>query len=166
MVYAVGNTGPGGGIVFFVDATGQHGLESSLLTHEPAPLPWYAGINTQKTFAFGNGAGAGEMNTALIISKQQLGDALSAAGYTASLKVTPPTGLLAYGNWYLPSIDELDLMMGSKELLQLVDGFYWSSQEQEPSRFFAYYRDGTQASGARPSAAKTDELRVRAIRKF
>ena len=163
MVYAVGNTGPGGGIVFFVDATGQHGLESSLLTHEPAPMPWNAGTNSQ-TFATGDGAGAGEMNTALIISKQAGDPNSSAAGYTASLKIPHPTGLLAYGDWYLPSIDELFVMMLSKGLLQLVDGFYWSSQEHgtAPITHAHAFNEGFTVG----NLSKFTALRVRAIRKF
>lgn len=61
-----------GGIVFYVDATGQHGLIASLtdLTDGVDNLiPWYNGVY-KFTGATGDGIGAGASNTLIIIAAQ------------------------------------------------------------------------------------------------
>jgi hypothetical protein len=107
--YEVGDTGPAGGWVFYIDATGQHGLEATLVADEHADIRWdnslSPGTNTE---AHGAGIGAGEMNTMLIIANQRSDSASYVAGIAANLVVT--SGGVKYGDWYLPSKYELHLM--------------------------------------------------------
>jgi hypothetical protein len=132
--YEVGDTGPAGGWVFYIDATGQHGLEATLVADEHADIRWdnslFPGTNTE---AHGDGIGAGEMNTMLIIANQGSDSASYAAGIAANLVVT--SGGVKYGYWYLPSKYELHLMylnIGQGSGTN-VGGFsdiqYWSSSE-------------------------------------
>src|SRR4051812_27357641 len=62
----------GGGIIFYVDSDGQHGLVASLADQNPG-VPWYNGI-TRYTGVSGDGTGVGATNTELIISKLRQDD--------------------------------------------------------------------------------------------
>jgi sensor c-di-GMP phosphodiesterase-like protein len=133
--YSVGDWAQGG-VVFWVDETGQHGLVASkwdlgyLVT-------WYNGTYLH-TEAHGKGVYAGKMNTTLIVAKQGHMSIVYAAGACASLKVGFK-GVL-YGDWYLPSIDELNMMYNERETINataLANGgrafeadLYWSSTEE------------------------------------
>ena len=57
-----------GGIVFYVDETGQHGLVCAK-TDQSAGVRWYAGTSGS-TQAKGDGPFTGELNTSIIISAQ------------------------------------------------------------------------------------------------
>lgn len=74
-----------GGIVFFVDATGQHGLIAATSDQSTsAGMRWYAGSNTN-TMARGDGIGAGARNTAIIIANQGNGEGTNTSGFSALL---------------------------------------------------------------------------------
>ena len=100
---------------------------------------WYAGTygNTQ---AKGDGPFSGEANTSIIIAAQvAIGDDGStyAARICNELQVTE--GGKTYGDWYLPSKEELDLMYQNKATIDATAGvnggsgfasaYYWSSTE-------------------------------------
>jgi len=162
-VYAIGDTGPAGGWVFYVDADGRHGLEAAP-TDQSAGIQWNNGSFTD-TEANGDGLGAGEMNTMLIIANQGSDSTTYAAGISASL-VIAGTGAV-YGDWYLPSKFELNLMylnigQGSTNVGGFASDGYWSSSEFASSgalgeNFF---------NGSQFSFNKTFPLRVRAVRAF
>jgi hypothetical protein len=167
-----------GGIIFFVDETGTHGLIAALHdANEGQGVQWKNGETGEKvTNARANGIGAGASNTKLIIAQQtidyQPGNfaALAAANYSVRGDGnTPCTAdasypLTCYGDWYLPSIYELDLMrlnLGSK------GGFlpipYWSSTESGVSEaWFEDIQTGTQSLSDKANQAGL----VRAIRAF
>ena len=177
----------GGGIVFDVDASGQHGLIAAL-ADQSAGIPWNNQTN-RVTGATGDGLGAGAMNTALIIAAQISDNptgnfaAKVAAVYsvqddgvtacTAAFGlIHPPVTEICYGDWYLPSKVELNLMygnigQGAPTPFTNVGGFanvpYWSSMEFDA--FNAWYQNfngGYQF----PTATKNLTLRVRAVRAF
>lgn len=134
--YTVGEFAQGG-IVFWVDETGQHGLVCTKV-NQSSGIRWYAGTdgNTQ---AKGDGPYSGEMNTAIIITAHvSIGDdeATYAARLCAELQITESK---TYGDWYLPSKEELNLMYQNKATINETagansgsnfgSGVFWSSTE-------------------------------------
>jgi len=168
--YSVGDFAQGG-IVFWVDETGQHGLVAAK-EDQSTGVRWYAGTygNTQ---AKGDGPFAGEANTSIIIAAQvAIGDDGStyAARICNELQVTE--GGKTYGDWYLPSKEELNLMYQNKATIDATAGAnggsgiasasYWSSTEY--FSFYAwlqYFDDGHQ-----DGSDKFSTFRVRAVRAF
>jgi len=161
-----------GGIVFWVDETGQHGLVCAKTDQNSGR--WYAGTygNTQ---AKGDGPLAGEMNTAIIIASQvAIGDDGStyAARICAELQITE--GGKTYGDWYLPSKEELNLMYQNKATIDVTaianggNGFasdyYWSSTEYGNKFRFAWNQDF--GNGGQGYGSKDTTYYVRAIRAF
>ena len=128
-----------GGIIFYLDASGCHGLIAAP-GDQSTGIRWYAG-----TFGFtqakGDGIYAGKANTSIIIAAQvAIGD--DGDNYAARLcnELIISDGGTAYGDWYLPSKYELNLMyenIGQGNALGLgnVGGFtnydYWSSTEYD-----------------------------------
>jgi len=167
--YTIGDFAQGG-IVIWVDETGQHGLvcaKEDLSTG----IRWYAGDYTN-TMAKGDGPLSGEMNTGIIISNQGYGDGSTyAARVCAEYKVTE--GSKTFGDWYLPSIEELNLMYQNKATINatatanggsvFTNYIYWSSTEHSTYASWGQNFDiGTQN-------AELDKLNanpVRAIRAF
>jgi hypothetical protein len=121
----------GGGIVFYVYDNGQHGLIAS--TADQSPLSgWYtmpSGFHPL-TGSTGDGLNAGAMNTAMIVAAQ-MEDAQTvscAAKLCADYSVT--VGGISYGDWYLPSKYELNLLLLQSAVVGgLINGAYWSSTE-------------------------------------
>jgi len=100
----------GGGIVYHVYDNGQHGLIAA-----PQDLTtgirWHAGGETgiyTPTMAKSDGINSGKSNTAIIIAVQVDGDGQTyAARISNEYSVTSGS---VYGDWYLPSKFELNLM--------------------------------------------------------
>lgn len=157
--YAIGDKGPAGGIVFFVSSNGQHGLEAAP-EDQGAGIRWYNGIDAY-TEARGDGVGAGHMNTILIISKQGYDSNSYAAGLCAKLVIT--NAGVAYGDWYLPSKDELNLLYLQKDIVDsLTAGVYWSSTEYSNTLAWGQFFD----KGVQRAFDKSTIPRVHAIRAF
>jgi hypothetical protein len=156
----------GGGIVFYVYDGGQHGLIAAL-NDQSAEIQWYNGV-FRLTGTTGDGVGAGAMNTAMIVATQmadyQLGN--FAAKVCADYSVTFDD--VTYGDWYLPSKHELNLLY----LQQTVVGNfgnknYWSSTELgELGAWGQFFSDGFQLDGKKDDDRKFPRYRVRAIRAF
>jgi hypothetical protein len=150
----------GGGIVFYVYDNGLHGLIAAT-TDQSTGVRWYAGINTN-TMAYADGVGAGKVNTAIIIANQGYGDgATYAARICNEYSVT--VGGVTYGDWYLPSKYELNLLYLQKTV---VGGFatnsFWSSTEANNNS--AWYQN--LYSGGQSYTSKYLTNYVRAIRAF
>lgn len=143
----------GGGIIFWLDATGQHGLIAAT-TDQSTGLHWYNGSYTT-TNAVRDGIGAGMYNTERIIANQSTGS------YAAQLCANYQGG--GYGDWYLPSKYELNLLYLQKTAVGgFVSAYYWSSLEYDSSNaWLQYFHDGTQGE-----YVKYDAGYVRAIRAF
>ncbi len=151
-----------GGIVFYVDDSGKHGLIAAPTDQTDSKgIQWYNG--SYSTIATSTAAGSGRANTAAIISSQGAGK------YAA--KLCDDLELNGYDDWYLPSKDELNLMyntigQGASGSLKNRGGFasdyYWSSSE------YAYGLAWNQYfySGYQFSYNKNAPLYVRAVRAF
>ena len=161
--YKIGDTGPGGGTVFFVGRDGLHGLEAAPSEARVASVRWYNGTFT-KTEALGNGVGAGKMNTMLIIADQGSDSFSYAAGRCSNLAKTD--GTVDYSDWYLPSKVELDLLYLQKEIVSgLGDYYYWSSTEHALDQDFAWYQNfANRYQGIAPK--NTAIYKIRCIRDF
>jgi hypothetical protein len=175
--YALGETGPGGGLVFLI---------SGGLTYEMAPKTWGANESTgiawcsntssDITGAVGTAVGTGSANTTAMLSFPcTSGAAVSARAYAGG-------GLT---DWFLPSKDELNAMCNysrnpSSPALPSVgcsgvqngtfaagtygfaSGDYWSSSQfNARSAWFQYLDDGD-----RYDVYKTSSRRVRPVRAF
>src|ERR1039457_1150045 len=83
--YTIGQNVPAlGGIIFYLDPTGLHGLVCAP-ADQSAGIQWYNGTNTNTT-AFGDCIGCGAGNTSLIIYNQ--GAPLTNTNYAANLART------------------------------------------------------------------------------
>ena len=142
-----------GGKVFWIDETGQHGLVASLVDQTNAV--WYNGdINTK---AIRSGVYGGSYNTERILDGN--GDGIFAAQIASSY-----TGG-NYGDWYLPSQIELELLRSSG--LGLLSGTYWSSTEfYQNSGVISSTAVAILSSGGSTTTQKNLVNKVRAIRQF
>lgn len=151
-----------GGVIFWLDATRQHGLIAAT-KDQSAGIQWSNGTS-RFTGTTGDGLYAGLMNTALIVASQ-LSDNQSgsfAAKVCADYSVT--FNGIDYGDWYLPSKYELKLLYQQKDV---IGGFsltyYWSSTESDYNNLaWRQNFNGGYLSGY----SKDDTHRVRAIRAF
>ncbi len=161
-----------GGIVFFVDDSGEHGLVCAKEDHSTL-LRWFAGTNI-RTRAMGDGLFAGEMNTTLIIAGQlSADDGDPYAAYVCSVFESTEGGI-TYGDWYLPSFDELDLMCQLQDIINttaqangggaFLSESYWSSTEDGENPASLVRRKDF--DGGKGASSKNIAYGVRAIRAF
>jgi hypothetical protein len=168
--YSVGDFAQGG-IVFWVDETGEHGLVCAKQDQYEG-IRWHAGTPGD-TQAKGDGPFSGIANTAIIIAVHAaIGDDGStyAARICNELQITE--GGKTYGDWYLPSKEELNLMYLNKETIDstatanggspFARPSYWSSTERDGSYVWFHSFD----EGVQDYLTKIYMLGVRAIRAF
>lgn len=150
-----------GGIIFFVDETGQHGLIAAKRDTSEG-VSWRNGDSGNKvTNARADGIGAGESNTRLIIAEQTIDKqpgsfaALEASNYRVLADgltpcpnplSAPSIDLICYSGWYLPSSFELELLrvnLAYPGLSSFSTAYYWSSTEaSSKSAYMKSFPDG------------------------
>jgi hypothetical protein len=133
----------GGGIIFYVDKTGQHGLIAARSDSSDGVdnfLQWHNGV-IKTTGATGDGIGAGASNTSIIVAAQAADNATGifaakvANDYSIQDDgVSPCTGTpdeICHGDWYLPSKHELNILYQQRAFVGGFNGDvpYWSSTE-------------------------------------
>jgi hypothetical protein len=157
--YAVGDTGPAGGWIFYIDEADE--FPWTYLECAPANLgsaQW--GGHGTLVEGTSEAIGTGQANTAAILAKLNgLGESNRAAQLCDSYSVN------GYSDWFLPSKDELDLMY-TNLAAQDTGGFnasiYWSSSENgSASAWFQSFSDGSQLGNN-----KFNAVLVRAVRAF
>lgn len=119
-IHFVGDTLTGG-VVFYVDCTGQHGLVAAL-TDQGTAIQW--GCQGTVTGATGTAIYSGAANTAAILA------ACTTPGIAAQLCASYNGGGMT--DWYLPSSGELQEMYNQRAVIpNLTYGVftYWSSTE-------------------------------------
>jgi hypothetical protein len=161
-----------GGIVYYVDETGKHGLVCYPSDVESA-VRWADNIDNV-TYAKGDGIYAGQMNTVIAIaalgSKGDPSAVQSCASATASTPFTTD-----YGDWYLPSKEELLLMYNYKDAINATINStghgtaigadqYWSSSEHPQVVNEAWVIDFS--SGLSSQQLKDTQHHARPVRKF
>jgi hypothetical protein len=180
VVYTVGQTGPGGGKIFYVApspfACGPT-LSSSCTYLEAAPTSnTVANYWTDVTRTWSTGANQ-------IVSVPNANETTIGTGYKNSLAIVAQTGNVGassaavaardYGgpnslsDWYLPSKDELNqLYLQKTTVVDLVADFYWSSSEYNTEAATAWvkrFSDGLQGFGGKNHPGG---LYVRPVRAF
>jgi hypothetical protein len=122
----------GGGIIFYLDASGCHGLIASAT--DQILLTRWENTTLINTGAYADGIGAGEGNTKMIMYKQEP----VGGGVRYAAKICDELVIGAYSDWYLPSKYELNVMFysigqGALSPNTNIGGFpeawYWSSTE-------------------------------------
>ena len=158
-IYAIGDDGPGGGIVFSVSADGTSGLEaaredqtSAQWCNSNTDIPEVENLGFDLTISDPN---SGAVNTPRIID--ECGDS-SAAGMAAAYEW--PNGQT---DGFLPNREELDLLFNQRTVVVgFAGGLYWSSSEFDNfSAWRQFFFDGGQFINFKSLA-----LRVRAVRAF
>jgi hypothetical protein len=154
---SVGQTGPGGGIVFFNKGNANGGWQylESAASDQSTGIVW--GCNGTLISGTQLTVGSGEANTSLIVA------GCNDPTFAAKLCDNLTTG--GQSDWFLPSRDELNLMY--KNLHQNGQGNfytsapYWSSSEDIDNFawYFTFYGNATNFS-------KVNTFYVRAIRAF
>ena len=115
----------GGGIIFYVDSTGQHGLIASL--SDLGQFKW--GCEGYSIDSTSPDLGSGLTNTFHIATNCFTSDTIAA---TECLDLTQR----GFGDWYLPSYEELILIQdnlydkGYTQYFGTIEGQYWSSSEE------------------------------------
>jgi hypothetical protein len=171
-VCALGDTGPGGGIVFYVQASDRFACGSTLSSTckylEAAPT---SGTNawTDASYAWsGNTAGDIGLNArgTAVGSGYKNTEAMVAQSSTANRAGTIARAYRGPNNlsdWYLPSKDELNqLYINKARVGGFVSNFYWSSSEVHSlETWYQNFSNGTQFN-----LAKYYTLYVRPVRAF
>lgn len=159
----------GGGIVFYVYDNGLHGLIAAT-ADQSSGIAWCGGTSPNTSFtntcAKADGVGAGLKNTAIIIANQgPVSGKMFAARVCNEYTVT--AGGVLYGDWYLPSRFELNLLYLQKTLVGgFVNNIYWASTEIDAGyACYQNFTDGAQNADGYSLKAK-EVYYVRAIRAF
>ena len=147
-------TGPGGGIVFYLDASGG-GWEAAP-ADQSTSAPWSC---TGTTFNTSLSPDSSASNTNRIVN-----NGCSNSNEAADICAALTQG--GFSDWVLPSRDALNLMYTNLHQNSLgsfnTSGEYWSSSEQF-SNLAWHYNFGF---GNYTASARTQNFRVRAVRKF
>ena len=158
-----------GGVVFYVESCGTKGLVAAI-EDQSSGIKWRGGVDNYFTMASGDEIYAGKMNTSIIISVHSAKDdtdehaALVCANYDGG----------GFGDWYLPSKEELNLIYQNKSTIEatassnggsgFANDYYYSSTEDESDSDRAWsqhFENGSQGSGN-----KYGTNYVRAVRAF
>ncbi len=142
-----------GGIIAYVDETGQHGLIAAPLDQG---LAAWGCQGTVINGAYGVFIGTGAQNTKDILA------GCNTAGIAA--KICDDLILGGYNDWYLPSIDELEQLYINRETIGgfVAEDHYWSSTQSNVN-YASYYNF---YSSVPDLHNKGGDLLVRAVRSF
>ena len=165
----VGNTGPGGGKVFYVNEsnpTGSRYMEAVVAGMTPAwddtnggsYYQWCAGTGQTNNVSTGTAIGSGKTNTDNMVAACTSGSANSVRAYTG--------GGLPAGSWSLPSLDELNALDVSGVGGLATFNYYWSSSQRVAfSAWFQLVGLGG-GSGVQSTGNKNLTFHVRPVRAF
>jgi len=166
--FEIGDTGPAGGLIFYIDVEDEH--EWTYLEVAPASTEWEltewgkAGLSIDST---SNAIGDGASNTALMITVMNS----EIAQFETSAQRCGDLSYNGYDDWFLPSSEELGAIWDN-----LVDngagqnsgtgGFdeeiYWSSSQRNSDYAYGLRFDGSSLS----YYSKSERVSVRAVRSF
>jgi hypothetical protein len=147
----------GGGIVFYLDPTGRHGLISTEMDQSVWGSPWGSASILVGPGAQGFAIGTGAQNSSAIMAVNPEPEIAARMCDTLTLN--------GFADWFLPSIDELDSMYVKRDIIGgfQPDGWYWSSTEHDLEGAWLEIFDIPRIKGW---TYKENWLSVRCIRKF
>jgi len=146
----------GGGIIFYIDGTGNHGLIASP-TDQSVGAQW--GCYPTSTKETSIAIGKGKANTKAIVNE------CSETGIAA--RICDNLVLNGYSDWFLPSKDELNQIFLNKNFIGgFANGYYWSSSENISKSTSNYTWNQFFGTGGQGYATKNTKCCVRAIRAF
>ena len=157
-----------GGIVYYTDNTGTHGLVYSD-TSVGTSVAWYNGSYIA-TGATDTSAGAGQANTTTITAAQGNGN------YAAA--ICDNLVLNGYSDWFLPSVAEFRYIVSSGTGFSFgIGAYFWSSSEIDAQNaylvwvtnlgyFTAISYDKNTTAGPGQIVGTTLPVEIRAVRKF
>jgi hypothetical protein len=154
----------GGGKIFWLDETGQHGLIAATTDQSTKGIVWNPG-KVIVTNANADALYSGLTNSEKIAAAQGTNGQYAAR---LCLDYATTDKNIVYNDWYLPSKYELNLLYRQKTLVggfNLASGIYWSSTESitEPN-ISAWEQEFKYGSQYEDGKDMTDQ--VRCIRKF
>jgi len=118
----VGDTGPGGGKVFYDAGSLQSwGRYLEAAPSNATATTWCNNTSTALTGTFSRAIGSGAMNTYLMLDGCTSGAAYNATGYSNN----------GYSDWYLPSILDLGQMCTNRETLGMTSAGTLKSSSQD-----------------------------------
>lgn len=144
----------GGGIVFFIDETGEHGLIAAPFDQSEG-IVW--GEFTQPVEVYDTEIGIGKYNTKKILNYS--------GGNQNAATICHDLQLNGYKDWFLPSKDELTMMyhnLKESGISVFAGNFYWTSSETDFGNAWVF--DFVRGNESELSIRK--QARVRAIRAF
>ncbi len=141
-----------GGIIFYIDTTGQHGLIAAI-SDQSTETQW--GCIFTEIGGTLTGIGSGETNTTRIVN--------GCGSSNIAARICNNLVLNGYSDWFLPSKDELELLYNLKEVIGgFTSNFYLSSSEASSSLAWGKHF----GNGYMNIDYKDANNYVRAIRKF
>lgn len=146
-VYVLGQN-YAGGIIFYIDNTGAHGLVAATSISSYS-TPW--GCKGTLIGTTSLALGSGQSNTTAILNGCSEGD--------IAARVCDNLVLNGYDDWFLPSKEELALMIETVGGYYS-PGYYWSSSESGPNHAWIF------VAGNQYMDDKLNYYRVRAVRAF
>ena len=187
-VYQVGDTGPGGGKIFYVATTSfacgpertslctylevaPSGWANSGVASEDPRRSWATDINSNRTTAVtgadGTAIGDGYRNSLDIVA--QTGNVAASSAAVLARSYSSLLLGVTYADWYLPSKDELNFIYqwaknnGGVDSHGFIRNIYWSSTEASPvNPWHQTFSTGKAANGDN----KGNEYWVRPVRAF
>jgi len=152
-----------GGVVFYINATGKHGLVCAV-SDQSTGAEWGC-IGTVITGADGTTIGTGAQNTEDILA--ECATVGTAADLCAKLDIN------GFDDWFLPSLNELDEIYKNISIINITatanngeifaNNYYWSSTEHSNnSTYVTDFEDGSNGNFSKSYAL----INVRAIRAF
>jgi len=148
-----------GSIIFYLDATGQHGL---IATTEIRAVKWSTVYETTDAVYMNDG----QLNTRIIVEYMTRRIHVGKNVENTAPFICNNLSIKGYSDWYLPSIQELKLLLETEDKLgKVIAGTYWSSTEYSWTKAYSLtFMDGYCIEDLRKKY--TDRLAVRCIRKF
>lgn len=144
----------GGGVIFYIDSTGNHGLIAAPSDMDTVIWGCYSTLIGGTSTAIGTG----QSNTAAIVN--------GCSTPNIAARVCNDLVLNSYDDWFLPSKDELNMMQPLQNVIGgFINTFYWSSSEVDPQRAYVLFL----SSGVWGTLVKNttvQELSVRPVRAF
>jgi hypothetical protein len=162
IAYQIGENGPAGGIVFYDKGSYSSGwrfMEVSPYNLSEGTV--WGGYRYYVGNASGTAIGDGASNTAAIVATFGSNEPYqSRSNYAAKLCAD-----LVYGgesDWFLPSKDELGVIVSERVAVGLTNGWWWSSSTSLFTTDAWYWR----WYPTDPNLERKDNARVRAVRSF